>query len=59
MWKTAKATRKGLRYTWWKGSRRVMAAGKEQEANSKQDQNEREEQEEQVQKLLSVLGERL
>jgi len=36
-----------------------MAAGKEQEANSKQDQNEREEQEEQVQKLLSVLGERL
>lgn len=34
-----------------------MAAGKEQEENSKQDQNEREEREEQVQKFLSGLGE--
>lgn len=35
-------------------NRRVMAAGKEQEANG--DQNEREEQEELVQSFLLVLG---
>lgn len=40
-----KAGRKDLRGGWERGNKRVMAAGKEEEANNSQDENEKEEQE--------------
>lgn len=52
-----KAGRKDLRGGWERGNKRVMAAGKEEEANNSQDENEKEEEEKQVQKFLTALGE--
>lgn len=49
-----KARRKDPGGEWERENMRVMAAGKEEEANS---QNEKEEEEKQAQKFLTALGE--